>query len=219
MKKILIIIFIVFLFLGLSGWLFLHIYNYRSEQEQNYNTYSLTKEEIALIKDGDIILRHGFGFVSDAIVQQLKEKYDISHCAIVCKDDTNICVINSISSTLSDVDGVQSQDLKSFIHESQPNSVIIVRYKPKIDKDNSCISRRAKDYLNKKIPFDNAFNIKDSSEFYCSELLWKVFLNEFHDDIFLGKDQKRKDHMKFDIFLDTSRFDIILNHHLRKTVH
>jgi hypothetical protein len=216
MKKILTIIFIVFLFLGLSVWLFLYIYNNRSEQEQNLNTYSLSKEEIANIKDGDIILRYGFGLVSDLIVEQLKEQYDVSHCAIICKDDTNICVIHSVSSSLSDVDGVQSQDLKSFIHESHRNSVIILRYKSKINKDNSYISKRAKDYLKKQIGFDNAFDISDSTQFYCSELPWKVILNEYNDDILLGKNQERKDHLRFDTFLDTSRFEIIINHHLRK---
>ncbi len=216
MKRILIIIFIVFLFLGLSVWLFVHIYNYRTDKEQDQNTYSLTKEEIAKIKDGDIILRYGFGLVSDIIVEQLKEEFDVSHCAILCKDDTNITVIHSVSSTLSDIDGVQSQDLKSFVHESHKNSIIIVRYKPKIDKDNSYISKRAKDYLNKQIGFDNAFNINDSSQFYCSELLWKVILNEYNDDILLGKNQERKDHLRFDTFLDTSRFEVIINHHLRK---
>lgn len=216
MKRILIIIFIVFLFLGLSVWLFVHIYNYRTDKEQDQNTYSLTKEEIAKIKDGDIILRYGFGLVSDIIVEQLKEEFDVSHCAILCKDDTNITVIHSVSSTLSDIDGVQSQDLKSFVHESHKNSIIIVRYKPKIDKDNPYISKRAKDYLNKQIGFDNAFNINDSSQFYCSELLWKVILNEYNDDILLGKNQERKDHLRFDTFLDTSRFEVIINHHLRK---
>ncbi|MEI6124260.1 MAG: hypothetical protein WCQ95_11610 [Bacteroidota bacterium] len=216
MKKILSIIFIVLISISASIWLFLLAYDYHSLQEQSFYSYHLTKQEIKEIHDGDIILRHGYGLVSDMIVGELKENYDLSHCAIVCKDDTNCIVIHSVSSSLSNVDGVQSQDLKSFINESQLNSVIVIRYKPRINKDNSAISRKAKYYLKKQIPFDNAFDINDSTEFYCTELLWKVILNEYGDDIMAGKNNERKDHLRFDTFLDTTRFEIIINHQLRK---
>jgi len=216
MKRILVVFFITIISMAASLRLFLHAYENRSMQEQSFFSYTLTKEEINKIHDGDLILRHGYGLVSDLIVEQLGEKYDISHCAIVCKDDTNYSIIHSVSSTLSDVDGVQSQDLKSFIKDSHYNSVIVIRYKPQINKPLSAISKRAKDYLAKKIPFDNAFNIDDSSEFYCTELPWKIILNEFHDDIMAGKNNERKDHLRFDTFLDSTKFEIIINHHLRK---
>jgi len=216
MKRIFIIIFIVFLFLGLSGGVFIYFYNHSSNKKQSFSTYSLSIVELASLKDGDIILRHGYGLVSDLIVEKLGEEYDISHCGIISKNDTSFDVIHSVSSTLSDIDGVQSQDVKLFIHESQPNSVIILRYKSKNGKDNSRISIRARDYLNKQIHFDNSFDINDSTEFYCTELLWKVFYNEYKDDILLGKNREKKDHMKFDIFFDTTRFKVIINHQLRK---
>ena len=216
MKRIIVVIFIIFLSMAASVRLFLYAYENRSMQEQSFYKYALSKEEINKIQDGDIILRHGYGFVSDMIVERLHEKYAISHCAIVCKDDTSCMVIHSVSSSLSDIDGVQSQELNSFIQDSHYNSVIVIRYKPKINKPLSAISRKAKYYLAQQIPFDNAFNINDSSEFYCSELLWKVILNEYGDDIMLGKNNERKDHLRFDTFFDTTKFEIIINHQLRK---
>ncbi len=215
MKKI-IIVFIILFSVAASVRLFLYAYEHRSIQEQSFYRYALSEGELNKIQDGDIILRHGYGLVSDMIVEQLDEKYDISHCAIVCKNDSQCMVIHSVSSTLSNVDGVQSQEIRSFIRDSQYNSVIVIRYKPKINKPLSAISRRAQDYLKRQIPFDNAFNIEDSSEFYCTELLWKVILNEYGDDIMAGKNNERKDHLRFDTFLDSTKFDIILNHHLRK---
>lgn len=216
MKRTFVIIFVILLSVAASVRLFLYAYDHHSMQEQSFYKYTLSQEELNKIQDGDIILRHGYGLVSDMIVEQLDEKYDISHCSIVCKSDTNCMVIHSVSSSLSDIDGVQSQDLKSFINDSQYNSVIVIRYKPKINKPLSAISRKAKYYLSQHIPFDNAFNINDSSEFYCTELLWKVILNEYGDDIMQGKNNERKDHLRFDTFLDTTRFEIIINHHLRK---
>ena len=201
--------------MAISIRLFLYAYEYRSIKEQSFYNYTLSSDEKKLIRDGDIILRHGYGLVSDIIVEQLGEAYDISHCAIVCKLPDTCFVVHSVSSSISNVDGVQAQGLNSFINESQLNSVIVIRYKAQ-DKDLSAISRRAQDYLRKGVPFDEAFDITDSTEFYCTELLWKVLLNEFGDDIMLGKNNERKDHLRFDTFLDSTRFSIVLNHHLRK---
>lgn len=216
MKRIVIIILIVLVFMATSAWLFLQAYEYRGLQEQSFYSYALSEADYQKIQDGDIILRHGYGLVSDLIVEQLKEKYDISHCAIVCKTDTGLAVIHSVSSSVSNIDGMQAQDLKSFIKESQYNSVVVIRYKPKVNKPNASISRKAKYYLDKKVPFDESFNINDSTEFYCTELLWKVILDEYGDDIMAGKNNERKDHLRFDTFLDTALFQVVINHQERK---
>ncbi len=96
--------------------MFLFLYNYRTEQEHSFSTYTLSKKEINLLQNGDIILRHGYGMASDIIVKTLNEKYDISHCAIICKDSNQINVIHSVSQSLSDFNGVQTQTLSRFIN-------------------------------------------------------------------------------------------------------
>lgn len=212
MKRFFIVILIIILLVGS----FFIIYDYRSEQKQYVSRYSLTNNEINLIHDGDIILRHGFGIVSNAIVNTFNPDLKVSHCAIICKYKNDFYVVHSISSSLSDIDGIQFQDLKSFIRESKKNSVRIIRYKPRIDKPLSCISSRAYYYLKQQIPFDHGFDLKDSSEFYCTELLWKIILDEFQEDIFPARSSDNIDHLRLDPFFDTARFQVILNHHIRK---
>jgi len=218
MKKKLLIFFIVLAGLALSIYLFLLIYNYRSQQEQLVSDYTLTPKEISLLHDGDIILRHGYGFVSDMIVETLNDSTGLSHCAILTKYKKHWIVIQSISSSLSDVDGVQWQDLATFVNQSKRNSLVVVRYKHVAnDTDYAKIGRWAIYYLKKQIPFDNAFNLHDSSAFYCSELVWKVFKNAFHVDIFESKYRPdHYDYMKFDTFMDTLNFKRIIDHRNRK---
>lgn len=192
--------------------MFLFIYDYRSEKEQFVSGYSLTQDEKELLQDGDIILRHGYGFVSDAITKALNEKYSVSHCGIVCKKNNKIKIIHTVSQSLSSVDGVQKHSLDKFIRDSQKNSVIVVRYKPLIAKELSVISKKAEYYLKQKIPFDHAFDLNDSTAFYCTELIWKILLTEYNDDIFYKKINDNKDHLRFETFWDTSKFDIIINH-------
>lgn len=78
-KTIKIILFIVLVIALIT--LFLFAYEYKSEQEQLFNRYRLSKEEIALLEDGDIVLRQGFGLVSESISKTLNEEYkDFSLC-------------------------------------------------------------------------------------------------------------------------------------------
>jgi Permuted papain-like amidase enzyme, YaeF/YiiX, C92 family len=197
--------------------LFLLTYDYRSEQEQFFSDYDLTKEEIAMIEDGDIILRHGYGLVSDGIVETMQEKWELSHCAILWKDSASgeIKVIHSVSQSLSECDGVQVQSLKRFIHDSQENSIMLVRFKAPDGMTQKNISTRGQYYLGRQIPFDHSFDIDDTARFYCSELLWQVVLDEYDVDIFKGKNNEQKDHLKFDNFYASENFDVIFNHNER----
>jgi len=189
------------------------VYDYRSEKKRVAVNYKLTKNEKAMLQDGDIILRHGYGFVSDAITKTLTEDVSVSHCAIIVKDDSSINVIHSVSQSLSNFDGVQMQDLKTFVNDSKKNSIVVMRYKAKEKEDRSLISKRARYYLNKRIPFDNKFDITDSTEFFCSELLWKVFKDCYGVDIF--EDKYGKEHnefLKFDIFFNPKYFEVVFSH-------
>ncbi len=197
--------------------LFLLTYNFRSEQEQKFSAYTLTSEELNLIQDGDIILRHGYGLVSDIIVETLKENFDISHCAIIRKEGDNFKVIHTVSQSISDFDGVQEQTLPVFIHQSHKNSVMIVRYKWPEGNAGQRISAKAQFYLDEKIPFDNSFNINDDKEFYCSELIWRIIKDEFGVNIFPDMSDETKKYLNFSNFYDPRYFDVIINHHNRET--
>lgn len=196
--------------------MFLFSYENRSKQEQLLSTYSLSDIEVDKLEDGDIILRHGYGLVSDMIVKTLNDDLDISHCAIVSKRDTGIAIIHAVSQSLSEYDGVQAQDLKTFIRDSKINSVIVLRYKLDDKSSYSKITKKADYYLKTRKPFDHSFDLADSSTFYCTELIWRIFKDEFNIDIFRNRYGKsNQEHLKFDLFMDTTFFKVVLNHHTK----
>ncbi len=210
------IIFIVLFFLAISLYGFYLIYEKSSYAKLEKTNYKLSKDEIALIQDGDIILRHGYGMVSDMIVETFNKDLGVSHCALITKDknDDKFIVVHSVSQSLSDYDGVQWQYLNNFVRDSKENSVIVLRYKK--DKDSHTkIGKRALYYLEKQVPFDSEFLLDDSSSFYCTELLWKVFLDEFDQDIFYNiQDHNYYDPLTFDLFMDTNNFEVVFNHNI-----
>lgn len=212
-KSIKIILFIVLVIALIL--LFLFAYEYKSEQEQFLNRYRLSKEEITLLEDGDIVLRQGFGLVSESIARTLNEEFKISHCAIVRKPNPDsIFVIHSVSSSLSDVDGVQTCELKKFVRESQMGTIIVVRFQSAGEKMNKVISDRADYYLQKQVKFDNSFDIRDSSKFFCTELIWKIILDEFDMDILNIDQPDQVSANKFGVFWKSPHFQVIFNHQL-----
>jgi hypothetical protein len=182
------------------------------------NVYSLSGEEKELLRAGDIIMRHGYGFVSNTIVKTLKEDYTISHAGIIVKDHHGgLRVVHSVSQTISDFDGVQDVDLNTFVRDSQPNSIMVVRFLPSSESPESRIgiSRRANYYLEQKIPFDYSFSLDDDSRFYCSEFIVRVLADIFGDSVFLRlypHNISGLDKLKFGMFLDPRLFEIIINH-------
>lgn len=201
--------------LALIFTMFLFVPN-ENKQEHFVLNYALDSTELALLQDGDIILRHGYGLVSDGIVDLFNEKYDISHCAILVKSDEGFQVIHSVSQSLSDFDGVQKVSLPTFIKDSKKNSIIVGRFKYPLGFKGKEISSKAQEFLSLKIPFDHDFNLNDSTKFYCSELVWRAIFDSHNVDIFQGKRNPKIDLIKFSVFWDTTKFDIIINHHLKK---
>jgi len=198
---------------SLLAFLFVKNYDKKAEARMVKVNYTLADYEYDLIENGDIILRKGYGFISDMIVNRLNERVPISHCAIIEKTDSTSRVIHSVSQTLADFDGVQSQSLQRFVKDSKENSIIVVRFKYPENQDASKITQRARHYLDKKVPFDMKFNIQDSTRFYCTELIWKVLLDGFYIDIFEKKhDKNLLDFYRFDVFLDTTYFDLVWSH-------
>lgn len=199
--------------------LFLLTYDLRSEQKQQHENYDLTEDEYAMLKDGDIILRHGYGLVSDGIANTLNEEFHVSHCAILVQSDTAIHgfrVIHSVSQSLSPYDGVQEQSFPRFIRDSQRNSIMVVRFKLADDSTRHIISDAALSYLERQVPFDHAFDISDTNKLYCSELPWIIIKNKFGVDIFKDKYNKDKDHMKFSNFWNPEYFEVVFNHNIRR---
>ncbi|MBS4014531.1 MAG: hypothetical protein KGZ97_12390 [Bacteroidetes bacterium] len=188
-----------------------------SHQEHSfYGHYKLSKKEIALLQEGDIILRQGQGFVSNLIMKTLKEEISLSHVGLLVLDSAgNFDVIHSVSSTLSDFDGVQKQNLLTFVKESVPRTVVVVRYNKinEIPEKANNLSEQATFYLKQQIPFDHSFDHNDTTHFFCTELIWRVYKEVFNDEIYeMKSNENLLEKLKFYHFFNPEKFTTIINH-------
>jgi len=180
------------------------------DEEERAVRYALSDAELALLQDGDIILRRGSGMVSDMIAGMLNEDHDLSHCGILVLRDGVFRVVHAVSNNISDHDGMQVHGLQEFVRQSRPGSLVVCRLRT--DRDRSVISRRAIRYLKQRVPFDHHFDRTDSSSFYCSELPWRILRDEFGVDIFADAADGGLEAFRFGRFMDPRWFDVVLDH-------
>ena len=164
--------------------------------------YILDDQIKASIKNGDIILRMGIGIISETIKNVLADSIEISHCGILIKEKDSISIIHSLSKEISGIDGLQECTIDQFCSESIENSIIIVRFR---NDSNQVLSQKAQYYLSIHKPFDNAFNIRDTSAFFCSELPLHIIKYELETNLY---DPYSKI-PKFSVFLDSIHFEKI----------
>ena len=174
MKKIIIYLLTIIIIIII----YLSALEVKANKKSITSTYNITSPQVDKIQSADIILRLGYGVISESIAKLLNEEYKISHCGIIVPCDSclyNYKVIHSVSSSLSPINGVQDDCLEHFIRNSQPNSIIITRYKNLDSLDILNLIYWSNYFLDRQIPFDHNFDIVDSSSFYCSELIHYIF--------------------------------------------
>lgn len=179
--------------------------------KKNEEIARLTEKQISSLKNGDIKAR--LWFFSDMISERFnRSPFDVTHAGILYKKGKAWYVIHSLSSNVSDFEGVQEQPLSEFLKYSMPHKILVVRAKGISEKDGNHIVEQAQFYLNKKTPFDIYGKIDDASQLYCTELVLQILENDLHLLSFPKEKKQRQDffyHMKS--MYDSHYFDVIVN--------
>lgn len=174
------------------------------------STYAFSEAELATLQDGDVIMRRGYGYISDMIGRFLDEERRLTHCGVVTVRKDGYWVVHALSSNVSEIDGMQAHRLEDFVRQSYPGSIVVTRFRT--EEDRGGISRRAVDYLRRQIPFDHDFDVVDTNTIYCSELVWLIVRDEFGVDVFQeAKDPERR-YFGFSNFLDPRWWEVVLDH-------
>ena len=178
---------------------------------------TLTEDEKCNIQSGDLILRRGEGLVSDQIAYVLRDgPYEVTHSGVVIRQGDSLCVVHSISDKDNHIDGVIAQTMDNFLLDCRNQSVIVVRYKD-MDSHRDEFVQRTMYYLHKNPPFDFGFDIYDSSKVYCAELIWKLFEDVYHKDVFPVKiHTPTTDLLQYSSLFSSGMFSVVVNQQVKK---
>lgn len=137
------------------------------------STYSSFEIDSTLLREGDIIFRRGISLISN-IVLETDSKSPYSHVGIIVFDSTKPFVVHAVpEESENDIDYVRKDPLDLFLRKDRASAFAVYRYYDSTAAYGaSLISSR---YYNSKILFDAAFDLFDSKELYCTELIWRAY--------------------------------------------
>lgn len=159
---------IILLLLFLSPGIFLCC-----RKESAKDDISLPEEMFA---DGDIVLRRGVGIMSH-VVLAADEKSAFSHVGILKRIDKNWYVVHAVPDETEfegDVDRVKIEPLSKFYAFNRASRGAVMRYRT----DTVAAKRAAElavEIAKRGTLFDHKYNLEDTTEMYCTELVNFVY--------------------------------------------
>lgn len=128
------------------------------------------------IREGDIIFRQGIG-IEATLVNKIDSASLFSHVGIFVDTLGGKYVVHILPRDNGDNEkgGIRLQSVADFLRPDRARAYAVIRI-----GGDGCGARKAADYakscLRADIPFDYTFNTEDSTMMYCSELVWRAYL-------------------------------------------
>lgn len=125
------------------------------------------------VQPGDLILRCGRGFISNAMrnFSLHEKKYSHAGIAVIENGKVHVCHMlgDEVANSLTDF---IKEPLEVFCSEKENSAFAIFRYN--LDAGEKTVFISAIEKLSvKKIPFDALFDLNSDEKLYCTELIYK----------------------------------------------
>ncbi|MHC1738658.1 MAG: YiiX/YebB-like N1pC/P60 family cysteine hydrolase [Ignavibacteriaceae bacterium] len=130
-----------------------------------------------LLQDGDIIFRKGRSLIS-RIVLLTDTNSPYSHTGIIRITGDSVFVIHSVPAEESfERDLVKMDPIEVFCRIDRCSEISVCRLKPGFSDNIPGISEFAFEKFIQKTGFDDSFDLNTNEKLYCTELVWKAYLN------------------------------------------
>lgn len=154
-------------------FLFLIVVSFSCKDKSETTDIILPEEMFA---DGDLVFRRGMGIMS-RVVLAADEKGVFSHVGILKRMNGVWYVIHAVPDELEyegDVDRVKIEPLSKFYKFDRASRGAVMRY-----EEDSVAAGRAADWAveiaRRGTLFDHKYNLEDTAEMYCTELVTFVY--------------------------------------------
>jgi hypothetical protein len=150
------------------------------------NPKKQTMPTVSKVQNGDFIYRLGNGLFSDFIKDMSRLDKRFSHVGIVYKSnlDDSVFVIHAEADDHTGIGLVKKEPLTVFLHNVRDWGVFRLKTDESYQKR---IAEYAFQYQKIQIPFDASFEEKDSSAFYCTELVKHCINNAVNQELIKAK--------------------------------
>ena len=126
------------------------------------------------LRTGDVIFRRGRSVVSE-IVLTADRQGSFSHVGMVLVEAGIPWVVHATPDEPVDTQGaVVREHLNQFLSADRASATAVYRASDPVRADHAAAV--AADYARRRLPFDAAFDLLTSDNLYCTELVWRAYL-------------------------------------------
>lgn len=137
----------------------------------------------SLLREGDLILRHGRGFISNAFRSFSREDKKYSHAGFVIFNRGKPFVVHAIGEEKAS-NRLRMDPMPEFCNPSDIHSFAVYRYRLRDDERNRLCNIVREEYRN-ELAFDLDFSLDTDSLVYCSEFIYKAIISATHNKNYL----------------------------------
>lgn len=128
--------------------------------------------------NGDIVFRRGYGAASGAVLRaNVRGSY--SHVGVVMKSDGEWMVVHEVpyEGRSRDDDKIYVEPVGEFFNTIKAASGAVYRLLEGLDSlDQQIVCRYLSRQVSAQVPFDHDYDLDDTTRLYCSELVWRGYL-------------------------------------------
>jgi len=145
----------------------------------NYSNDKITRVENIIcdstLKSGDLVFRKGRSAVSQVVLLADKES-SYSHVGIVFIENNNYYIIHTTpDESESGIDYVIKEKVSDFFSSEKASRGSVYRLKKQFANSANSASLFANTFFEKRIIFDDEFDLESEDKMYCTELVWKAY--------------------------------------------
>jgi hypothetical protein len=154
------------------------------EEREITAAFNTIYKNAAAVKQGDLIMRTGRDFTSEAMRQlSLKDK-TYSHCGIASIEHDSIFVYHSIGGEWNPDQKLRRDPFDVFCNPFENRGFGIFRYNLTA-KENSDLLNIVQNFYKEAIMFDMKFDLSSNERMYCSEFVYKSIEEAYQNRISL----------------------------------
>jgi hypothetical protein len=144
------------------------------QPHEHFHRWKNAVPSFSTLKSGDLIFRHGRGFISNALMSLGQRERKYSHAGIVAVEKGNVYVYHSIGGEQNISNKLRKDRLEDFCSPEDVHAFGIYRSDfsaAKIDK----VIEEVDLYYKNELEFDTKFNLLSDDKMYCTEMIYKIF--------------------------------------------
>lgn len=128
----------------------------------------------SILKEGDLLMRNGKGFISERMRDFAGEGNQWSHSGIISTDPNgDIFVLHAIGGETQADNSMKRDPIEIFCHPDASYGFGIYRY-DFTEEETAKFDSVLTSWYNKKLQFDTKFEMETDDVMYCSEMIYKA---------------------------------------------